>query len=169
MHCSKKQLNRHVQTGLSLCIKVHNGGGLAAAPGELLRLLGQLDKKARTPRQPSYCRHCTPGTDSDERGDKETSVWRWRLVCGRGPTETHQSLTSISKTTNQEPLIQPWHKYQTLLSVGNGRHSVWPIRQEKWCYFEIRSWCGWRRRKTSSHVLGTCMGLKSAGDDWAKI
>lgn len=41
MHCSKnnknnkKQLNRHIQTGLSLCIKVHNGGGLVAAPGEL--------------------------------------------------------------------------------------------------------------------------------------
>lgn len=31
----KKQLNRHVQTGLILCIKVHNDGGLVAAPGEL--------------------------------------------------------------------------------------------------------------------------------------
>lgn len=41
---NKKQLNRHVQSGLSLCIKVHNGGGLVAAPGELLRLLGQLNK-----------------------------------------------------------------------------------------------------------------------------
>lgn len=45
MHCTKnknkkktkqkKQLNRHIQTGLSLCIKVHNGEGLVAAPGEL--------------------------------------------------------------------------------------------------------------------------------------
>lgn len=71
----KKKKNKTAEqtcTGLSLCIKVHNSGGLVAAPGELLGFRDSLKKEkrlAQSPKQPSGCSECP--------GHERPLLWTW--------------------------------------------------------------------------------------------
>lgn len=121
---------------------MHNGGGLVAAPGELLRLLGQLNKWPNPQKGPLIVPTVLQGLIPTvffslryilvERGRVEFGEDA-KAGFGTGPVKNTSALysteaallstQSFSKQQKPGPLSQLCHKYQTLLLLGNGKHS----------------------------------------------